>query len=175
MYLSTHPFFYFSCYSLLLLSVSYLQGSCTHPLNVEISHVSQVTWLTLLALLGIYADDCWIHLCCLDLSPSSRPITYFKGSLAIFTCIPQSDLKWTCPQLKTSFSQNLLSLHMLLNLTNGKAQKMVKSSVAQGRNLGFILDFFLSLIFPADIKSTQLSPSLLSGPSPGHLATGWLW
>ena len=37
MYLLTHPFFYFFCYSLIVVCIL-LADSCTHPLDVEISH-----------------------------------------------------------------------------------------------------------------------------------------
>ena len=102
-------------------------------------------------------------------SPSFTQYIWLKSSFlpGLLSCPPDPPayltVTWnsTCPQLKPLFSQNLLSLHMFLNSTNGKVQKMVTSLVVQGRNLGFILDFFLPLILPANSESTQLSPSVL--------------
>ena len=68
------------------------------------------------------------------------------------TYISQSDLKLNMSTTEAIVFTNLLSLHMFLSSTNGKVQKLVTSPVAQGRNLGFILDFFLPLILPANVN-----------------------
>ena len=77
----------------------------------------------------------------------------------------------TCPQLKPSFSQNLLSVLLFLNSTNGEAQKcrvqLPKAEIWASSSISF------SSLFSQSI-SNLLSSTHLWCLHPGHFASGWL-